>query len=281
MTPYLTESPMAQGFENAYVGGRRVRYIRRGSGAPAVVIDQGYGQPIEPGFAAPVASGWTKVFTSICEITRVVMHDRAGLGASDAAPAPRACREMIEDLRGVLAAAEAEPPYVLVGHSLGGFNVRVHAGAYPEEVAGIVLVDSSHPDQHARLARTLPRESRDEPVALRVLRRAREMVLFDGVDFHACAEQAGAVTSFGSTPLVVVSQSPHAAPPPGMPIEVWQAMRAEWSRMQAELLTLSTSSTQIMATYAGHNVQLEEPRVVVDAILRAVGEARAAGGRLH
>jgi pimeloyl-ACP methyl ester carboxylesterase len=210
------------------------------------------------------------------------MHDRAGLGSSDPVPGPRTSLEMVEDVRAVLDAAQIRPPYVLVGHSIGGFNVRVFAGRYPHEVVGMVLVDSSHPDQLTRLASVLPPEAPGESVPLRLLRHGPSAALStEAIDFRACADEARGVMRIGLKPLVVVSQSPQALSPPGLPLPIWEKMRLVWSDLQSDLLRLSAMSTQVIATHAGHQIQFEEPELVVNAILNVVHDAQIGPGRTH
>lgn len=273
---------MSSPFSSIQVRGRQVRYACQGEGTPVVVIDQGQGLSIERGFERSSPLGWTRVFKAVQQSTRILMHDRAGLGASDPAPGPRASAEMVEDLRAVLSAAGARPPYVLVGHSLGGFNVRLFAGRYPEEVAGLVLVDSSHPDQVPRIAGLLPAETPGESASLRALRRAPDAALArEAIDFRACADQARGIVTIGFKPLVVISQSPQALGPPGIPLSTWERIRVAWAGLQHDLLGLSPVARQVVATHAGHHVQAEEPDLVIDAILSVVHEARRMPGRLH
>jgi pimeloyl-ACP methyl ester carboxylesterase len=272
----LPGDPMSDEFKTVDVGGRRLRYVCKGEGSLTVVVDQGQGLSIERSFERSVRIGWGKVFLEIQESTRILMHDRAGLGSSDPAPAPRTCLDMVDDLRAVLSKAQVKPPYLLVGHSIGGFNVRLFAGRYPHEVSGMVLVDSSHPDQLARFASILPPEVVGESLPLRVLRHGPDATLSsEAIDFRTCASQAGQVTSIGLKPLVVVSQSPRALGPPGIPLDLWEKMRPVWSDLQGELLALSGSSSQVVANHAGHQVQAEEPKLVVDAILKALSEVRS------
>jgi pimeloyl-ACP methyl ester carboxylesterase len=273
---------MSRDFRSIQIRGRRVRYACEGEGTPVVVIDQGQGLSIERGFEQHPALGWTRIFQEIQESTRIIMHDRAGLGASDPAPGPRASAAMVEDLRAVLTAARARPPYVLVGHSVGGFNVRLFAARYPEEVAGVVLVDSSHPDQVPKIAGLLPAETPGESSSLRALRRTPDAALSsEAIDFRACAEEVRGIGSIGFKPLVVISQSPQALGPPGIPLATWERIRVAWAGLQDDLLGLSLLSRHVVATHAGHHVQAEEPDLVVDAILSVVREARATPRRLH
>lgn len=121
------------------VGGRTLNLACEGEGSPAVVLESGAGAP---GYS------WVNVQSEIAKFTHVCSYDRAGYGWSDAGPYPRTSAAIADDLHALLRAAGVAPPYVLVGASFGGLNVRVYAGKYPGETAGVVLVDSSHEDQH-------------------------------------------------------------------------------------------------------------------------------------
>lgn len=273
---------MSDEFTSVELRGRSIRYICRGEGTPAVVIDQGQGLSIERSFERSTPIGWSRIFKAIQASTCIVMHDRAGLGSSDAATGPRTSADMVRDLREVLRATQVSPPYVLVGHSVGGFNVRLFAGEYSGEVAGMVLVDSAHPDQLGRFPSILPPEASGEALPLRVLRHGPDVALSaEAINFRACADQARAVRSIGLKPLIVVSQSPRALGPPGIPQSVLERMRPLWVELQADLLALSGKSRQVIASHAGHQVQLEEPNLVIDAILSVVRETQSPMARLH
>jgi pimeloyl-ACP methyl ester carboxylesterase len=254
-------------FEEAQFEGRVLRYVCGGDGMPAVVIDQGQGLSIERGFERPVAFGWAKVFGELRKSTRVVMHDRAGLGESSVPESPRACAEMVKDLRVVLSAAGLEPPYILVGHSIGGLNAQYFAAHFPGEVAGLILVDSSHPDQASRMTKVMRREV--DPAS------SPEMI-----DFIRSAEQARSLTTLGSKPLVIVSQSSNAFAPPGISGAIWAKWRVVWGELQTDFLRLSSDSRRIVAEHAGHHVQAEEPQLVVDSILEVLKSVQTRASRL-
>ena len=114
----------------------------RGQGGPTVILDSGLGVP---------AVGWDPVLAEAAKFTRVCSYDRAGYGWSGAASAARTSAQIVKELHALLGAADEKGPYVLVGHSFGGYNVRVYNGKYPAEVAGMVLVDASHEDQGQRM----------------------------------------------------------------------------------------------------------------------------------
>ena len=118
-----------------------------GQGNPIVILESGLTVP---------ALGWMKVQPEVAKFTRVCSYDRAGYGWSDPGPEPRTMSEISKELKVVLDAAGEKGPFVLVGHSLGGFIVRVFTHLYPGEVAGVVLVDASHEDEDDRINALLP-----------------------------------------------------------------------------------------------------------------------------
>lgn len=125
------------------VGGVSMNARVEGEGHPAVVLDAGMGGTLHT---------WAWVQAEVARVTRVVSFDRPGMGYSEPTSAPRTADHMARELRGVLSGLGIPPPYVLVGHSLGGFTVRAFAALFPKEVAGVVFVDSTHEDEDRRLA---------------------------------------------------------------------------------------------------------------------------------
>ena len=113
-----------------------------GHGSPTVILEAAnFG----------MSAWWVRVQKQLAQTTRVCAYDRAGLGwSSERGPEPRDARQISSELHTLLKGADIEGPYVLVGHSYGGLYVRMYADRYPEETAGVVLVDSSHPEQFTR-----------------------------------------------------------------------------------------------------------------------------------
>ncbi len=123
-------------------GGHRLNINCTGTGSPTVILEAGLGD---------LASEWKRVQPEIATFAHVCSYDRAGYGSSDAGPLPRTSAQIAEELHTLLRNAEVAPPFILVGHSFGGYSVRVYNGKYPTEVVGIVLVDATQEDQYELL----------------------------------------------------------------------------------------------------------------------------------
>jgi pimeloyl-ACP methyl ester carboxylesterase len=111
-------------------------------GSPTVVLEAALGN---------ASAHWVRVQQEVSEVTRVCTYDRAGMGWSEGGPEPQDAARVTGELHALLEGAGVEGPYVMVGHSFGGLYARAYAARYPDETAGVVLVDSSHPDQFERL----------------------------------------------------------------------------------------------------------------------------------
>ena len=265
------------------VGGFQLHLNCVGSGGPTVVIDAGLGAWSTP---------WHPVQTAVAGTTQVCTYDRAGLGYSGPGPLPRDAAQFAGELHTLLHRAGLPGPYVLAGHSLGGLTVRVFAKRYPQEVAGLVFVDSMGPDTTrtptpaaapqpqgfnflsaaARLglvrllagplglSEGIPPEDAGAYTALSVTPRYFQTVADETAGIPASLHQAGEVTALGDLPLTVVSRGLNSDP--------------VWNAKQADLLRLSSNSTQVIARHSGHNVELDEPQVAAAAIVDLVKRVR-------
>jgi pimeloyl-ACP methyl ester carboxylesterase len=126
------------------IGGYKLHLHTTGSGGPAVILDSGLGC---------ISSDWGLVQSQLEKWTQVVSYDRAGTGWSEPSPHPRTSQHIVYELHTLLENAHIPKPYILVGHSFGGNNVQLYATCYPDEVLGLVLVDSCHPEQELQLPR--------------------------------------------------------------------------------------------------------------------------------
>jgi len=210
------------------IGGYRLTVRCSGRGRPAVVLEAGYG----------LSSGrWRAAQRTIARTNRVCSYDRQGVGRSDARPPSHPTATPAEELHELLAAIRLRPPYVLAGHSLGGGLAFGYAAAYPDEVVGIVLVDSVHPDD---LPDGAVREGRST------------------VDLGWIAEAVHGEESLAGRPVVVLERG--LGRDPG------------WSARQRALAGLTSNSAHVVARTSGHHVQAGQPELVAAAV-RAVARA--------
>lgn len=273
------------------VDGREMHIDCTGDLSPTVILDSGLGDSY---------LSWRKVQPEIAKFARVCSYDRAGLGYSDPSSRPRTSKVIAEELHGLLQSANISPPYVLVGHSMGGYDVRVYTNMYPKEVVGMVLVDASHPDQENRF----PQELRDmegrwhreaQFIAYTTLIGVPRLLglcdtdaksraadcnwhstheqLAEMQSFSQSAAEAAAAGSLGDLPLAVLSHDPDR-PSSEMPTDLAKQVNAEWEKMQEELAHLSTRGTRTVAKNSAHYIQFDRPDVVIDAVHGVVEQAR-------
>lgn len=129
------------------MGGYHLHLQKMGEGPITIVLDAGM---------ACCSLDWALVQPEIAKFTQVISYDRAGYGWSDESPHPRTSQNIVDELHQLLQILNISPPYILVGHSFGGVNMRLYASRYPEKVFGIVLVDSAH-EEHLHQMPTWPR----------------------------------------------------------------------------------------------------------------------------
>ena len=272
------------------MNGCRLHLRAMGNGTPTVVLETGLGG---------MSSAWGWIQPETARFARVVSYDRPGLGWSEPDRLPVSAEQTARRLRGLLRTSGCEPPYVLVGHSMGGLFIRMFAHLYPDEVAGMVLVDAAHPDQYGRtpaitrhmssgfrMLKSIPLLARFGYVRLTGFfnswaeglppRQKREARSFLSQYSHlrtardesrawetVCAE-VRATGSLGDKPLVVVSAGKDQLPGAG--------------ELQRELAALSSDSIRMTVESADH-VSLvthrEHALAVVDAIRHVV--ARTTG----
>jgi pimeloyl-ACP methyl ester carboxylesterase len=278
------------------VGGRRLHLLALGVGTPAVVIVPALGSNVLE---------WVRVLRGASAETTVCAYDRAGLGWSDPRRGPAGIDAMADDLHALLKAAGIAPPYIIAGNSMGGVIARRFQARYPQDVTGMLLIDSSHEEQALRLGggawdgrwRAARRQSR----ILGLRRIGAHLGLIGGLDAASLAwetvpEYEGAAKALTLSTKerrtvareMLVLGRPQGQPQDlgALPLAVLSAgsesrrewpMFAPWAQMQDELAGLSSDSAYMYAVNAGHNVHLDDPGVVVQAIRDLVERCRAAG----
>ena len=241
--------------------GRRELYLDcRGEGTPTVVLEAGSGAD---------SSTWSAVLDALSATTRACAYDRAGRARSD--PTERhTLRDAAAELRTLLAAAGEEPPFLLVGHSVGGAFSRVFADENRDEVAGVVMVDTFDPDLQSDWIHPLLGALRPEYEA--GLDRLRDAVsIVDSLDWPTSEAQLRGASLEGLPVEVVVA--PRYEP------RLDEAQNAEiTAAWEAAYETLSPGRVRrTVAWGAGHNVQIDRPDLVIEAVRRLVDIARLGG----
>jgi pimeloyl-ACP methyl ester carboxylesterase len=235
------------------VGGYRLRVECKGRGEPAVVMDAGLAHGLHT---------WDLVLPEVAKFTRVCSYDRAGIGESDRGRKPRTSQQIVTELHALLKNVKLKAPYVLVGHSFGGLNVRLYASQHPDQVAGMVLVDPSHEDQSDRYAALMSRSVRQSFLDLENGRNKEDVNV-----------------------LVSDAQLRSSTPIPNIPLVVLTAAYAKWlprskqieqvrQELQSDLAHLVPNSSHLIATRSGHFIQQDRPDLVIHAIQTVVVEVR-------
>jgi pimeloyl-ACP methyl ester carboxylesterase len=276
------------------IGAYKLHIHCQGQGTPAVILDSGLGDSY---------ISWRKVQPEIAKFTRVCSYDRAGLGYSDSSPHPRTSKDIAEELHKLLQNAGITSPVILVGHSMGGYDVRLYTSLHRDQVGGMVLVDASHPDQENRfppamkdMRGTWLREAEfleftmpfgiprllglcDPEPNIRAaecnFHTTREAVA-EMKAFSESAAQAATTGPFGDMPLAVLSHDPDK-PSAELPADLAKPTNDAWEKMQEELAHLSTRGTQEIAKNSAHYIQIDRPEIVIAAVHRVVDEA----GHVH
>jgi pimeloyl-ACP methyl ester carboxylesterase len=246
-----------------------------------------------------MSAHWFWVQQAVAKTTRICAYDRAGMGWSESGPEPKDAEQFSIELHALLDGADIGGPYVLVGHSYGGLYARMYAARYPDEVTGMVLVDSSHPEQYARLPEGQVNYERSKRLfaGAPLLARLGVIRLFDlnpappslppqqraqvdafnsstrqvsatTEEFRATPEttaQVGSTGSLGDKPLAVVSAGKH--------------LRG-WLKLQGELAALSSNSSNRVVEGATHTSLVDDgsdaqaPSTAIVEVVQAVRNDR-------
>jgi pimeloyl-ACP methyl ester carboxylesterase len=279
------------------VGGQKMRLRCTGSGLPIVLLEAGGG---ETGLM------WAAVQQPLSRMTTTCSYDRAGMGWSSSATSIRDADSIAQELHALLQAANLQSPLVLVGASRGGLYIRDFASHYPTQVAGLVFIDSSTPLQQddpvykavngrrqvskwemllnqAVFVLGLPRlfgacespfPNLDRKDA--ILRAASECHQSFGADIREQdgLEESGKETihtSFGRTPILVISHDAATELREGMP----PALETVTERWQENMTTLSSCGHRVIALGSGHRITDVRPQIVTQAISTFISKLRS------
>ena len=250
------------------IGGRRLFLRCTGHRSPTVVFEGG------------LTTDWYELQNQLSGFTRVCSYDRPGGPASrsDPAPIPRTARDFVADLHALLRTAHVPGPYVLAGHSNSGLFSQLYASTHPRQVAGLVLIDAVHPAYHKRqLALLKPLLPPEVWEALRreAMTPPHRLVDPQGVDIWTSERQTRVAlqrSPLRPMPLVVLAHGRVEPSPPGWPGEEVERL---WQQLQRELAQLVPGGRLVIATQSGHDIQDEQPELVLDAIGDVVRAVRA------
>lgn len=270
-----------------WLGGYRLHLHCTGTGKPSVVLDAGLGGTV---------LDWQRVQPQIARFTRVCSYDRPGYGWSDRASRPHTVDWLIEELRRLLGGGSVAVPYVLVGHSFGGLIAQLYARRFPEQIGGLVLVDSTHPAQFGRFAEA----GVDKPLAPPVNRQfvignhyripdglpetlratARALALMPDSVYSLYSEMqhlqynAHLVQRIGGrlpdVPLVVLAHDSRMR----VTDERRQRLAETWLGLQDELSREVSRGRLVITDRSGHYIQLDQPELVIDAVHDVVRQVR-------
>ena len=236
----------------------RITYAVAGEGSVTVVFESGLGDGMD---------AWEPVFDPISSFATTFAYDRPGYGRSEDVSGTRTGRDIVESLRTLLAQVELSPPYVLVGHSSGGMYVELYARLYPDDVVGVVLVDSRHPEFTQRCEERLGKGC-GVPGLMRLLMPGHMKREFDGGD--KTADQIRAAPPFPDIELVVLSRGK------GKESMEWLEL---WMEMQREYAMLARRSQHIVSQESGHYVHRDDPEAVIEAVRGVVERAEVDSGQ--
>ncbi len=259
------------------VGGYQLHIQCMGKGSPTVIIDTGLGDD---------STAWQSVLEASAKNTKTCVYDRAGYGWSDDGPGPRTSVRISYELEQLVSQAQLKPPFLLVGHSFGGYNMRVFTARNPEHVSGLILVDASHEEQHDRLDIKIPRGGNAANIVMlstshrdaflgqqdQILReRAFRMASDELSAMFRSSQQVKRYKALPEIPLIVLSRGKAEWH------ENEQAKKREtkWIRMQQDLTRLSPISQHVFANYSGHDIHKEQPDSIIDAINNAIQLSKA------
>jgi len=273
--------------------GRAVHAASRGQGGPPIVLMTGLGVP---------ASSWREldedllramptimetgpwgnrpfIEPALAAFTRVITYDRAGIGSSTPPDQVRDLNDFVGELEAVLQGANVDEPALLVGHSISGLVAFEYARRFPERIAGLVMLDSSHPDQAIRLAAHATAEQRRKDAEQERQMREQHPERPDLASLLGQGSQVARLGALGNLPVTVISRgvtafSPQHQAPPGMTGAEWQFRAGVWTALQAEYAATSSRGRQVRATRSGHYPQFDEPDLVISTVRALWDEVR-------
>ena len=249
-----------------------------GENKPTIIVDVG--------IAASSAS-WYKIAKELSKNTRICLYDRAGYGWSDSGRGERTTATIVHELKLLVKRAELPGPYIIVGHSFGGFTARYFAAKFPENVAGLVLVDSSHPEQIYRLS-ALDNQGKKPLITGRDANAPADFSEFERKWYFLNSSRKATFAQMAELKYFKQSayQVKHSGPLKDIPIAVLSrgiaqlpelngvSLENEWLDMQKDLLNLSKNSWHSIIVNSGHNIHEEAPAKIIENILEVIEKSK-------
>ncbi len=248
------------GVTTILVADRTVEYVQAGHGSPAVVFENGLDGRLD---------WWAQVLPEISTLTQVFAYNRPGIGESSETSTSRDGEAVIHELRGLLHARGIYPPYVLVGHSLGGLYMQYYARRYPDEVAALVLVDATHPEQLKGAA------SKEQwPGWFKVLLEASlsSAGLSELESIPLTGSEMLALPAFSGKPVIVLSAQ--------RPMEDESELAKFANSKRVDIVRLHPGAKQVWVD-SGHAIPLEKPEAVIAAVREVLTKIQSTALKNH
>lgn len=271
--PVQAQSPApALASEQVAVGTKpyQVQMASLGSGRYTVIFESGFGTDLR---------AWRKVAPEVAKSAHAVAYSRAGHGMSDARPEPRTIEQNTAELEELIASAKLAPPFVLVGHSYGGLLMRAFAARHQDQVAGMVLVDPSDEGFNPALRRLdAERAAADERAFAAIVppKFQPELQLLQPVLDSGKPPFAGKLPDVPTVVLTSIQQ----ADKPEFFLETPQAVAIK-EKLHADFVRQFSHGSQVLTSKSGHNIQLEEPELVIAAVKEVIAAADRAGTQVR
>ena len=274
------------------IGTHRLHIHCTGQGSPTVILDSGIGG---------LSLEWSKIQENLVKNNlKVCSYDRAGYGWSDSGPKPRTTARITKELKTLLTQANIPGPYLLVGHSFGGFNIRYFASEYPKLIAGLILLDSSHPQQFetdefktvsskklqstnniSRLriniiqpvvAKNFPKENKRIARMLMSTNKSLKTLINELENMETSAIQLAKRSNHKpyEFPVIIITRGKRVWPNNAL----GNRKEQRWTKLQYDLEKISSNSTHFFAYKSGHAVHLDEPKLITEKILLAIEKSR-------
>lgn len=282
---YSTKKELGDGGTYADIGGYKLHYVKKGKKEPAVIF--------EAGLDLRGHHVWNKVQNEVSQFATTVSYDRAGILNSQRGDKEKSCKNMAYDLHMMLEKIQTQKPYILVAHSLGGLVIRAYVKEYPDEVKGVVLVDSTHPEQIEKAPEEFATMMKTPQIpgwltkflSIAGVTRIGISYLFNS-DSNNSKELKNEINAnldstissvfdemknleylmkevkgitFGDIPLTIIGSTKSDN-------KKFEPFKEYLRSLQENNLELSTHSNIIWAENSGHFIQLEQPELVIEAI---------------